>query len=99
MIPRDQGATQGSPEGPPPAAAGPGEDSLTRSLQWVLHHHGIERTALSLFEGLPFDGRVTPLLALRAMREAGFAARLAGPPARVTAPRGTAGGAAAPPSR
>lgn len=77
MIPRDQGATQGSPEGPPPSAAGPGEDSLTRSLQWVLHHHGIERTALSLFEGLPFDGRVTPTLALRAMREAGFAARLA----------------------
>lgn len=77
MIPRDRGATQGSPQDPSPAAPGPGEDSLTRSLQWVLHHHGVERTALSLFEGLPFEGRVTPLLALRAMREAGFSARLA----------------------
>ncbi len=81
MNPRDLGVEPRIPATKPdgPQAddgATAGDDSLTRSLQWVLRHYGIERTALSLYDGLPFDGWVTPLLAQRAMQAAGFQARL-----------------------
>jgi ATP-binding cassette subfamily C protein LapB len=66
---------------PAPGAAdadlsAPVVDSLTLALQWVLRQHGSERSAPSLFDGLPFAGHVTPLLAVRALTEAGFRTRL-----------------------
>ncbi|MGE0803643.1 MAG: type I secretion system permease/ATPase [Lautropia sp.] len=61
------------PSSPSPSLAGA---TLTRALQWVLRQHGSERTALSLFDGLPHADAVTPLLASRALTEAGFKTRI-----------------------
>ncbi len=74
MNPRDLATpVPGGADPAPPVADDP---SLTRALQRILRHHGSERTALSLFDGLPFSGRPTPLLAARALTDAGYRTRV-----------------------
>lgn len=57
-----------------PGAAAP-DDSLLASLLWVCKHHGNEKTPLAFVEGLP-AGALNAKMALRALTQAGFSARL-----------------------
>ena len=52
------------------------EDPLLEAMLWVCRHYGVTRTPLSLIDGLPYDGALTPASALRAMEQAGFSVRL-----------------------
>ena len=51
-------------------------DPLLEALLYVCRHYGAARSALSLIDGLPYDGRLTPENALRALAQNGFVARM-----------------------
>jgi len=51
-------------------------DPLLEALLYVCRHYGAPRSALSLIDGLPYDGRLTPENALRALAQNGFVARM-----------------------
>ena len=69
----------------PVAGAGPAaepealhldDDPLAQALCWITRHHGRERSAASLLNGLPVRGRLAPGQAVRALIEAGYNAGL-----------------------
>ena len=51
-------------------------DPLLEALLCVCRHYGVSRTPLSLIDGLPYMGAITPEVGLRALEQAGFAVRL-----------------------
>lgn len=75
---------QRSPDlGPDPApdpladlAEQPAVDPLLQCLSWLTQHHGRARSVESLRAGAPFEGPLSPDMAIRLMREAGYNAGL-----------------------
>jgi ATP-binding cassette subfamily C protein LapB len=68
-----------APAATPPTAAPVAiatDDALLHSLVWLTRHHGRERSAASLLEGMPLDGPLAPDQAVKVMRHAGFNAGL-----------------------
>jgi ATP-binding cassette subfamily C protein LapB len=57
---------------PPRASAAVGEDPLACAISWITRHHGRDRSPESLLAELPAVDRLDPLLAIRALQEAGF---------------------------
>ena len=51
-------------------------DPLLEAMLCVCRHYGVSRTPLSLIDGLPYAGAVTPEVGLRALEQAGFSVRL-----------------------
>ena len=41
-------------------------DPLLEAMLFVCRHYGVTRTPLSLIDGLPYDGAVTPEVGMRA---------------------------------
>ncbi|MDB6001447.1 MAG: Type secretion system ATPase, partial [Rhizobacter sp.] len=58
------------------AVAPEGDDALLQSLVWLSAHHGRERSAVSLLEGVALSGPLGPDQAIKVMRNAGFNAGL-----------------------
>ena len=50
-------------------------DSLLAALIWICRHHGNEKSAMAMVEGLP-SGPLTPKMAMRALTQSGFSVRL-----------------------
>ncbi len=70
-----------SPDGEPGApvdldAVGLDHDALLHSLVFLTRHHGNERSAQSLLDGMPVSGVLGPDQAVRVMRMAGYSAGL-----------------------
>jgi len=61
-----------SGEAAAPEAFDLANDTLAQGLAWITRHHGRERSPESLLHGVPLAGRLTPDIALRALREAGY---------------------------
>ena len=61
---------------PPRAGAAVGEDPLAYAISWITRHHGRDRSPASLLAELPAVDRLDPLLAIRALQDAGFHAGL-----------------------
>ncbi len=57
-------------------AVGIDHDALLHSLVFLTRHHGKERSAQSLMDGMPVDGILGPDQAVRVMRAAGYHAGL-----------------------
>jgi ATP-binding cassette subfamily C protein LapB len=51
-------------------------DPLLEAILCVCRHYGVSRTPLSLIDGLPYDGALTPEVGMRALEQAGFSVRL-----------------------
>jgi ATP-binding cassette subfamily C protein LapB len=58
------------------ASIGLDHDALLHSLVFLTRHHGQERSARSLLDGMPVDGALGPDQAVRVMRTAGYDAGL-----------------------
>lgn len=68
----------------------PGEDAelagdpLLEAVMWVCRHHGVDRSALSLLDGVALQGALTPAQAVSLMQNAGFSAAVVQrPPAKI----------------
>ncbi len=57
-------------------AVGVDHDALLHSMVYLTRHHGEERSATSLLDGMPIDGLLNPDQAVRVMRAAGYNAGL-----------------------
>lgn len=57
-------------------AVGVDHDALLHSMVYLTRHHGKERSADSLLDGMPIDGLLNPDQAVRVMRAAGYNAGL-----------------------
>ena len=51
-------------------------DPLLEAMLFVCRHYGVTRTPLSLIDGLPYDGAVTPEVGMRALEQVGFSVRM-----------------------
>ncbi len=69
----EEGAVDAIPE---LDAIGVDHDALLHSMVYLTRHHGNERSANSLLDGMPIDGLLNPDQAVRVMRAAGYNAGL-----------------------
>jgi ATP-binding cassette, subfamily C, bacterial LapB len=69
----EEGAVDAIPE---LDAIGVDHDALLHSMVYLTRHHGNERSANSLLDGMPVDGLLNPDQAVRVMRAAGYNAGL-----------------------
>lgn len=61
-----------------------GVDPLMEALQWLCHHHGLDRSPVSLLNGLALNGPMTAQQAVTLMQNAGFnAAIVRRPPSKI----------------
>jgi ATP-binding cassette, subfamily C, bacterial LapB len=72
----DARASAGAGASPELDAVGIDHDALLHSLVFLTRHHGKERSAQSLMDGMPLDGILGPDQAVRVMRAAGYNAGL-----------------------
>jgi ATP-binding cassette, subfamily C, bacterial LapB len=70
---QDEGAVDAIPE---LDAIGVDHDALLHSMVYLTRHHGNQRSADSLLDGMPIDGLLNPDQAVRVMRAAGYNAGL-----------------------
>ncbi|MCK9686589.1 type I secretion system permease/ATPase [Scleromatobacter humisilvae] len=70
---QEEGAVDAIPE---LDAIGVDHDALLHSMVYLTRHHGKERSADSLLDGMPIDGLLNPDQAVRVMRAAGYNAGL-----------------------
>jgi ATP-binding cassette subfamily C protein LapB len=70
---QDEGAVDAIPE---LDAVGVDHDALLHSMVFLTRHHGNERSAQSLLDGMPIHGMLGPDQAVRVMRTAGYNAGL-----------------------
>ncbi len=70
---QDEGAVDAIPE---LDAIGVDHDALLHSMVYLTRHHGKERSADSMLDGMPIDGLLNPDQAVRVMRAAGYNAGL-----------------------
>ena len=70
---QEEGAVDAIPE---LDAIGVDHDALLHSMVYLTRHHGTERSAESLLDGMPIDGLLNPDQAVRVMRAAGYNAGL-----------------------
>jgi ATP-binding cassette subfamily C protein LapB len=64
------------PRGAGAPAGSLADDALLHSLVWLSRHHGRERSAESMLNGMPLEGPLGPDQAVKLMREAGYNAGL-----------------------
>ena len=53
-----------------------GSDPLLEALLWLCHHHGVDRTPVSLLNGLALEGAMTAVQAVQLLQQVGFSATL-----------------------
>ena len=70
---QEEGAVDAIPE---LDAIGVDHDALLHSMVYLTRHHGKERSADSMLDGMPIDGLLNPDQAVRVMRAAGYNAGL-----------------------
>ena len=70
---QEEGAVDAIPE---LDAIGVDHDALLHSMVYLTRHHGKERSADSMLDGMPVDGLLNPDQAVRVMRAAGYNAVL-----------------------
>ena len=70
---QEEGAVDAIPE---LDAIGVDHDALLHSMVYLTRHHGKERSADSMLDGMPVDGLLNPDQAVRVMRAAGYNAGL-----------------------
>ncbi|MFL6698976.1 MAG: peptidase domain-containing ABC transporter, partial [Vitreoscilla sp.] len=70
---QEEGAVDAIPE---LDAIGVDHDALLHSMVYLTRHHGNERSAESMLDGMPIDGLLNPDQAVRVMRAAGYNAGL-----------------------
>ena len=66
------------------ASDGAASDPLLEALLWLCHHHGVERTSVSLLNGMALNGPMTAPQAMGLLQQAGFnAAIVKRPPSKI----------------